>query len=105
MKKATERRLAAVEQRLSATQTALHVITVHGGFSGPIAYAAGGGRIWERATDESFEAFEARVIADAKAARLKQVVIGGLPPDDVELGNLEDFLNRFQFSEVPPEEL
>jgi hypothetical protein len=50
-------------------------------------------------------AFEARVIADAKAAGLKSVVIGGLPPAGAELGSLEQFLSGFDFTEVPPEEL
>jgi hypothetical protein len=44
------------------------------------------------------------VVADAKAAGLKSVVIGGLPPHGVNLGSLEEFLSGFDFPEVPPEE-
>jgi hypothetical protein len=104
MSRAIERRLAAAERRLTQTQVGLRVIAISGGLPGPIRYAQGGGRIWKRANDETFEAFEARVTADAKAAHLKQVVIGGLPPAGAEAGTLEGFLRRFDFPEAPPEE-
>jgi len=104
MKKATERRLAAAERRISSKASSLQIIVVHGGFSGTPRYADGGGRIWERALDETLEAFEQRVITDAKAAGLKLVIIGGLPPNGVELGTLDEFMARFDFAEVPPEE-
>ncbi len=105
MKKATERRLAAAERLLLSRKGSLQVIIVHGGFSGPPQYADGGDRIWERASDETFEVFEERVIANAKAAGLKFVVIGGLPPNGVQSDSLEEFLGGLQFSDVPPEEL
>ncbi|MDO8399005.1 MAG: hypothetical protein Q7T45_14405 [Bradyrhizobium sp.] len=104
MKKATERRLAAAERLLLSEKGSLQVIIIHGGFSGPPRLADVGGRILERAGDETLDAFEKRVINDAKAANLKSVVIGGLPPNGVELGTSDEFLSRFQFSEVPPEE-
>ena len=104
MNKAIERRVSAAERRLSATHVGLHVITISGGFAGPIRYAQGGGRIWERSIDETFEAFEARVIADAKTTNLKQLIFGGLPPRGVELGTFEDFFNCSDFPETLPAE-
>jgi hypothetical protein len=44
------------------------------------------------------------VVSDAKAAGLKSVVIGGLPPPGSDLGSLEEFLSGCHFPEVPPEE-
>ena len=57
MKKATEQ-LPAAERRISSKASSLQIIVVHGGFSGTPRYADGGGRIWERALDETLEAFE-----------------------------------------------
>ena len=102
MSKAIEHRLSGIERRLTPPKEILHVITVSGGFAEPIGLANGGGRKWEQNADEPFEAFEERVIADAKAARLKQVII--VPPDGEKLGTSEEPLSRYDFREVPPEE-
>ena len=74
---------------------------IEGGFPDLPRYAEGGGRTWERAMDETLEAFEERVVGDARAARLHQIIFGGLPPAGTDLGTLEEFLSRYHFEQVP----
>jgi hypothetical protein len=51
------------------------------------------------------EDFETRIFAAAKAAEVKNVVIGGLCDCYwKEPGSFEAYLNGPEFSEVPPEE-
>ena len=80
MSKEIERRLAAAERRLKRGRTELEVIVIRGGLDGgdPTFFNAAGARS-ERASDESFAAFKARVVAEAVAAGQKFVIIGGLP--------------------------
>jgi hypothetical protein len=104
LKRSTERRLAAAERLLLPRKGSLQVVTVHGGLSGTPRFVDVGGRILERASDETLEGFEKRAITEAKAAGLRLLIIGGLPPQGVELGNFQEFLDRFDFPEVPEEE-
>jgi hypothetical protein len=104
MTRTIKRRIGAVEKRTRPKRVGLQAIMIEGGLPGPIRWAEGGGQVWERAVDETFDAFENRVIANVKAAGLKSVMIVGLPPLGVQLGSLEEFLSTFDFPEVPPEE-
>jgi hypothetical protein len=59
MRKPIESRLAAAERQLRPKGKVLHVLHISGGLPGPIRWAEGGGRVWERDPDEAFDAFEA----------------------------------------------
>ncbi|MBP0111068.1 hypothetical protein [Bradyrhizobium vignae] len=105
MNKSLNRRLAAAEESVKKTMTfGIEVITIFGCLPQPLMYAESGGRGWRREATESHEQFEKRVVAGAKAAGLRSVIIGGLPPDFLDPESLERFLARCNFSGVPPEE-
>ena len=78
MSKAIKRRLDDAERRLKS-ERGLQVVIVRGGLPGDPTFAAVGAEQLDRATDESFSAFEARVVAAAIRADQKLVIIGGLP--------------------------
>ena len=102
MRKAIEQRLAAAERRLKPKHKT-RVIEVSGGFPIPVQWAEGGGLRWTRPLEETYDAFRDRVTAEAEAAHVEWVVIGGLPPDwwkFPEGWTPEDI----DYPEVPPEE-
>lgn len=81
MKRAIERRLAALERRLMPPRAAPQVIIISGGpCRGDPTFATAGGLQWERAPAESFADFQTRATAAATAAGERFVIIGGLPP-------------------------
>ena len=78
MTRALERRLAAVERRLAPSSVEPMVIVVSGGLqSGDPTHATVGGVELVCGPSESFADFRARVVAAAKAAGERHVVIGG----------------------------
>ncbi len=73
-----ESRLARLE---AAAGEGVQSIVVHGGLEGvgPDDHAHAGDRTWRRAEGEAVDAFQARVLTEAKALRARCVVWGGLP--------------------------
>jgi hypothetical protein len=72
-----------LEVRVAALERHQHhggpmVVVIRGGTGGDPTYAKAGELRFERAEGESFEAFEARAVTEAKAAGERFVVIGGL---------------------------
>ena len=78
MSKAIRHRLDDAERRLKSERS-LQVIIVRGGLPGDPTFATVGAEQLDRATDESFSAFEARVVAAAIRAGQELLIIGGLP--------------------------
>jgi hypothetical protein len=98
-------RLRSAERLVRPKKDVLHVVRTEGGLPGPIRCASTNGLHWERLSEETMEDFETRIFAAAKAAEVKNVVIGGLCDCYwKEPGSFEAYLNGPEFSEVPPEE-
>jgi hypothetical protein len=73
-------RIAALERRLAPASLMPTLIRITGGLpDADPACAEVGGQKLDRKTDETLRAFEARVLAAAKAVGQKVVIIGGLP--------------------------
>jgi hypothetical protein len=84
--KSTERRLAAVEQRLTLQTPTLHEIIIYNGLVEGIAPQARivGGQTIQAEPGESFEDFRQRVRVVATADGAKCIVFGGLPDGPVQ---------------------
>jgi hypothetical protein len=75
-----ESRIAALERRQQQQHGEVKVVVIRGGLhDGDPNYGKVGELRFQRADDESFPAFQARVVAAAAAAGERLVVIGGLP--------------------------
>jgi len=73
MSKKIESRLRAAERKTKRKRKdVLHVVRVEGGLPGPIRCASANGLHWERFSEEPMEEFDARVIAAAEAAGVKE---------------------------------
>jgi hypothetical protein len=105
MSKSIERRLAAAERRIKPRHTDFTIIRLIGGLPVPVRWAEGGGLRWTRPIDEPLDAFEARVISDARAAGAKFVAIGGLPPNWLPEGFVSRNPEDYDYPEAPPEEV
>jgi hypothetical protein len=75
-----ERRLAAAERRLTPGRGTLEVIVIRGGIHGgdPTFPNVGESQL-DRAPDETFAAFQKRVVAAAMMIGQEMVIVGGLP--------------------------
>jgi hypothetical protein len=106
MNKKIEGRLRAAERQVKRKKKdVLHVVRMEGGLPGPLRCASANGLHWERLSEEAVEDFETRIIAAAKTAGVKNLVIGGLCDCYwKEPGSFEAYLNGPDFPEVPPEE-
>ena len=84
--KSTERRLAAVEQRLTLQTPTLHEIIIYNGLVEGIAPQAQSLAVQtiQAEPGESFEDFRQRVRAVAISEGAQSVVFGGLPDGPVE---------------------
>ena len=73
-------RIAALERRLAPANAIPLLIRITGGFpdADPTCTTVGDQEL-ERETEETLRAFEARVVAAARAVGQQIVVIGGLP--------------------------
>ncbi len=74
------RRIAALERRLAPANPEPTLIRITGGLpdSEPMGATVGGQQL-EREADETLRAFEARVLATARAVGQQFVIVGGLP--------------------------
>jgi hypothetical protein len=80
MSKAIERRLAVLERQTKLQGLGVQEIIIRGGLpgSGDPTFAGAGKMRWQRAADESFNAFRSRALAAATKAGERFLVIGGL---------------------------
>jgi hypothetical protein len=102
MRKAIERRLAAVERRLSRGRADLEVIVIRGGLhDGDPTFSTIGDVQMDRAPDESLAAFEARVVAEATAIGQEIVTMGGLP-DNIGEQTSRASLTVTEDEDLPP---
>jgi hypothetical protein len=73
-------RIAALERRLAPANPEPTLIRITGGLpDADPAHTTVGGQQLEREADETLGAFEARVLATARAVGQQFVVVGGLP--------------------------